>query len=206
MLINGTPVVLPEATSLELSPGTQPAGTPTLCMEASPSASQSATGPCPDPTCNPNQTWCRKQELERHVLRHLPHHLYCPHPSCGWRGSRRYALTEHYKRKHPEEQALGLWRARGVYHLRRKTIGQADCQRGDHDSLCYQRSGYDGAEEGAEEGRVGRVKPACKWEQQWRGRWPVLCNNFFWIFLTVVTCFALGFTVFTVLYGKGYQM
>jgi hypothetical protein len=106
MLMNGTPVVLPEATTHGLSPGAQPAGTPTLCMEASPNVSQSTIGPCPDPTCNQNQTWGRQQELERHVLRHLPHHIYCPYPSCGWMCSRRYALTDHYKRKHPEEKEL----------------------------------------------------------------------------------------------------
>lgn len=106
MLINSAPVVIPEATSQVLSPGTQPAGTPNLYTEASPNSSQSTIGPCPDTRCKSNQIWGRQQELERHVLRHLPHHICCPYPYCGWRGNRRYALMEHYKKKHPECKAL----------------------------------------------------------------------------------------------------
>lgn len=103
MLINSYSVVVPEATAHGLSLGAQPGGTPTLYMEASPSPSQPMIGPCPDPTCNSaNQNWSRKQELERHVLRHLPHHIYCPH--CSWTGSRRYTFMEHYQRKHPNEK------------------------------------------------------------------------------------------------------
>jgi hypothetical protein len=104
MQINNAPAVVPEAISPGLSLGTQPAGTPILYTEAPANLPQSTIGPCPDPTCNSNQTWSRKQELERHVLRHLPLHIYCPDPSCGWRGSRRYALLEHYTKKHPEEK------------------------------------------------------------------------------------------------------
>jgi hypothetical protein len=105
MQINNAPAVVPEATSPGLSLGTQPAGTSTLCTEAPPNLPQSTIGPCPYPTCNPLQTWGRRQELERHVLRHLPHHICCPYPSCGWSGSRHYPFVEHYKKKHLKVEA-----------------------------------------------------------------------------------------------------
>ena len=104
MLIDNSSAVVPEATTHGLSLGAQPAGTPNLYMEDSPNTSQPMTGPCPEPTCNSNQNWGRKQELERHVLRHLPHHIFCPHPRCSWTGSRRYTFMEHFKKKHPNDK------------------------------------------------------------------------------------------------------
>jgi hypothetical protein len=97
MPTSSTPVVVPETTSPEFSLGTQPAGDSAPYTESSPA--------CPDPTCNSDRTWGRQQELERHVLKHLPHHICCPHSNCLWRGSRRYALVEHYKKKHPDDTA-----------------------------------------------------------------------------------------------------
>lgn len=71
---------------------------PTLSPEAPPTPS--TTGSCPAPSCKSKHGWGRQQELERHVLMHLPQHFYCPHQSCGWRSSRRYALKNHYEKKH----------------------------------------------------------------------------------------------------------
>jgi len=101
MPVSSAPVVLLETTSPVF--GTQPADDSAPYTESSSSVPQSTTGACPDPTCLSDRTWGRQQELERHVLKHLPPHIYCPHSDCFWRGSRRYALAEHYERKHPED-------------------------------------------------------------------------------------------------------
>jgi len=53
---------------------------------------------CPFPKC-PGKPG-RRQELERHVCRHLPNHLYCTQPECHFTANRRYALANHYKTKH----------------------------------------------------------------------------------------------------------
>ncbi|KAH9080406.1 hypothetical protein EDB83DRAFT_979407 [Lactarius deliciosus] len=98
--IRSATVPAPETTLPEFPTGTQPAGAPALGTEAPPEESQSMTGSCPDPTCTVD---CgRLQELERHVLKHLPHYIYCPHPDCSWRGNRRYSLIDHYKKQHGE--------------------------------------------------------------------------------------------------------
>lgn len=108
--MSNAPMVIPEAASPVFSQGTPPAGAPPSYAECSPNESQSTTGVCPDPTCKSDRSWGRKQELERHVLKHLPHHIGCPHPNCSWTGSRRYALKEHYKRKHMQDQVPDLGR------------------------------------------------------------------------------------------------
>ena len=49
--------------------------------------------------------WCgdeflRRQEVERHSLStHLPCWLFCPHPSCSWRGSRKEEFKKHITKK-----------------------------------------------------------------------------------------------------------
>ncbi|KAH9065305.1 hypothetical protein EDB87DRAFT_1050139 [Lactarius vividus] len=96
-------VPVPETNSPGFSLGTQPAGAPTPGTEAPLEEPQSTTGTCPDPACI-HVSYARQQELERHVLKHLPHHLYCPHPGCSWRGDRRYSLVDHYKKQHPQDQ------------------------------------------------------------------------------------------------------
>ncbi|KAI9513131.1 hypothetical protein F5148DRAFT_469857 [Russula earlei] len=53
---------------------------------------------CPFPECQ--RKFTRRQELERHVLQHLPRCLFCPQPGCNWTGRRRDALRGHLKRKH----------------------------------------------------------------------------------------------------------
>ncbi|KAF8271978.1 hypothetical protein EI94DRAFT_1796627 [Lactarius quietus] len=114
MLMNNAPVGVPETTLRGFSPGTQLAGASAHYTKASPSASESSTGTCPYPACS-NGTWGRKQELERHVLTHLPNHIYCPHRRCGWTGSRRYALKEHYEKKHPDGPVLPSQEAFIIY-------------------------------------------------------------------------------------------
>jgi len=48
---------------------------------------------CPD--CK-EQVGYRQQELKRHMLSaHLPCWIYCPHPSCNWRGTRKEELNKH---------------------------------------------------------------------------------------------------------------
>ena len=108
MFISDAPVVVPEIPSPVFSLGTPPASAPPSYTESSPNGSQSTTGPCPDPTCKSKRSWGRKQELERHVLKHLPHYICCPHPSCFWSGSRRCAFKHHYKRKHMKGQPPDL--------------------------------------------------------------------------------------------------
>ncbi|KAI9512607.1 hypothetical protein F5148DRAFT_1161508 [Russula earlei] len=58
---------------------------------------------CPFPNCE--RSFGRRQELERHVLQHLPLYIYCP--LCNWRGSRRYALRVHLQMKHGGFGLLG---------------------------------------------------------------------------------------------------
>jgi hypothetical protein len=61
----------------------------------------SASPPKPPAIC----PWCgdkflRRQEVERHCLSaHLPSWLFCPHPSCPWRGSRKEELKKHVDKK-----------------------------------------------------------------------------------------------------------
>ena len=89
--------------------GTQPDSAPsTLCTEAPPTAVTKVTSGCPVPTCKSKRSWGRHQEFDRHVLTHLPHSICCPHKSCPWRGSRRYAVKDHWGSKHPDEQAPDL--------------------------------------------------------------------------------------------------
>lgn len=98
-------VPVPETTLPGFSTGTQPPSAPALGTEAPPEESQSTTGTCPDPSCA--YVSCgRLQELERHVLKHLPHYIYCPRPDCNWRGNRRYSLMDHYKKQHPVGEVL----------------------------------------------------------------------------------------------------
>lgn len=91
----GATVVVPETTPQEDTQGAQPAGM---------APTQSTTGTCPYPACTLTLSCGRHQELERHVLKHLPPHICCPHPCCRWRGSRRYALMDHWKKKHPHDE------------------------------------------------------------------------------------------------------
>ncbi|KAH9179353.1 hypothetical protein EDB89DRAFT_797858 [Lactarius sanguifluus] len=99
--IRSATVPVPENAPPGFSTGTQPAGAPALGTEAPPEESRSRTGTCPDPACT-HVNCGRLQELERHVLKHLPHYIYCPHPDCNWRGNRRYFLVDHYKKQHGE--------------------------------------------------------------------------------------------------------
>ncbi|KAI9443327.1 hypothetical protein H4582DRAFT_2072385 [Lactarius indigo] len=95
-------LLAPETTPSGFSPGTQPASAPALGTEA-PDVPQPATWTCPDSACK-HVSCGRLQELERHVLKHLPHYICCPHPDCDWRGNRRYSLIDHYKKRHPRDQ------------------------------------------------------------------------------------------------------
>jgi Zinc finger, C2H2 type len=55
----------------------------------------------------------RKQELRRHIASiHLPDSIYCPYPSCSWRGRRREAFL-----KHLEDQKCGPKPEQGVYEI-----------------------------------------------------------------------------------------
>lgn len=47
------------------------------------------------PECR-EQVGHRQQNLKRHILSmHLPCWIYCPHPSCTWRGTRKEELNKH---------------------------------------------------------------------------------------------------------------
>ena len=51
------------------------------------------------PVCM-GRMWPRKQELQRHMLSHLPSSLYCPFPRCPWRGNRNDNLRTHWQIMH----------------------------------------------------------------------------------------------------------
>ncbi|KAI9513135.1 hypothetical protein F5148DRAFT_470292 [Russula earlei] len=89
-----------------------------------PSSAHSEAGPnssaadiCPFSNC---QRRCgRPQDLERHVLQHLPHCIYCPQPDCQWTGTRRYTLRVHLETKHdgaplPEQETFTIYDAKGL--------------------------------------------------------------------------------------------
>ena len=40
----------------------------------------------------------RWQDRDRHELVHLPFHIHCPAPGCGWRGNRPDAFRTHWHR------------------------------------------------------------------------------------------------------------
>ena len=47
------------------------------------------------PECK-KQVGYRQQDLRRHILSmHLPCCIFCPYPSCAWRGSRKQGLKKH---------------------------------------------------------------------------------------------------------------
>ena len=47
-------------------------------------------------------TYRRVQELNRHVLSHLPDYIHCRFQGCTWKGSRQSLFKEHWSSKHPE--------------------------------------------------------------------------------------------------------
>ena len=53
---------------------------------------------CPFLNCHKN--YGRRQDLERHILRHIPRCLYCSQPGCNWTGTRRYSLQDHLRQRH----------------------------------------------------------------------------------------------------------
>src|SRR6266851_5816662 len=55
-----------------------------------------ATETCPFIECQ--RSFNRLQDLERHVLQHLPRCMYCM--LCNWTGNRRYALQGHLNKHH----------------------------------------------------------------------------------------------------------
>jgi hypothetical protein len=76
-----------------------------------------ATETCPFPKC---RVRCgRPQELERHILQHLPYYIYCEQPGCNWTGNRLYALRIHLADKHlgvpvPELELFMIYDAKGL--------------------------------------------------------------------------------------------
>ncbi|KAH9047689.1 hypothetical protein EDB84DRAFT_441047 [Lactarius hengduanensis] len=178
-------VPAPETTLPGFSTGTQPAGAPALGTEAPPEESQSTTGTCPScayVSCG------RLQELERHVLKHLPHYIYCPRPDCNWRGSRRYSLIDHYKKQHGEvldrDSADAFTIYDGKRMAKRLVNREVTLEHGDRRSECLD------ADEGSGAGQVGRVEYALRVRTAEAGTtYPSTCFFF---------PLSPGFTVFTV--------
>jgi len=85
--------------------------------DTSPKAASFATDSCPSSGC---QRKCgRPQELERHILQHLPHWIYCPQSGCNWTGYRRDVLREHLKKEHggaplPPSKMFIIYDAKGI--------------------------------------------------------------------------------------------
>jgi hypothetical protein len=72
-----------------------------------------ATETCPFIECQAN--FGRLQDLERHVVEHLPRCMYCMH--CNWTGNRRYTLKGHLNKHHcgapvPERERYIIYDAR----------------------------------------------------------------------------------------------
>jgi hypothetical protein len=57
---------------------------------------------CPWTGCNATTKPGRPQDLGRHMLStHLPYCLFCPMPSCRWRGARGDEFKAHLRKRHP---------------------------------------------------------------------------------------------------------
>ncbi|KAI9513133.1 hypothetical protein F5148DRAFT_1159011 [Russula earlei] len=61
----------------------------------------------------------RRQDVERHILLHLPHYIRCTESNCNWTGTRRDALKVHLKKKHggaplPEQEIFMIYDAKGL--------------------------------------------------------------------------------------------
>ena len=68
---------------------------------------------CPFIECQ--RSFNRLQDLERHVLQHLPRYMYCM--LCNWTGNRRYALHGHRNKHHcgatvPEREGYIIYDAK----------------------------------------------------------------------------------------------
>ncbi|KAI9512608.1 hypothetical protein F5148DRAFT_789859 [Russula earlei] len=73
---------------------------------------------CPFPNCG--RSFGRPQDLERHVLQHLPRWIHCAR--CNWTGNRRYALRVHLEMKHgglpvPEPGSYTIYDAKRIVKL-----------------------------------------------------------------------------------------
>ncbi|KAI9508859.1 hypothetical protein F5148DRAFT_830899 [Russula earlei] len=86
----------PHAVSSVFLEDSSPATVSSLCKGTGPK--KIAIKTCPFPACL--QRCGRPQELERHIRKHLPRCMFCDQPKCNWTGSRRYALMNHFKKKH----------------------------------------------------------------------------------------------------------
>ncbi|KAH9969158.1 hypothetical protein BC827DRAFT_318907 [Russula dissimulans] len=105
---------------------------PSTREETGPRKIPPVTDTCPFSKCR--RRFTRRQETERHALRHLPRFLFCNRPGCDWTGSRRYALRDHLKKKHSSvlllEQEFMIYDAkRLVKQLLNEeiTVEQAEC-------------------------------------------------------------------------------
>lgn len=68
-----------------------------IVVDTSPSLKRRARNwLCPAPGCL--QSFCRRQDRNRHLLTHLPHWIHCPHPGCPWRGDRLSLFRRHWDR------------------------------------------------------------------------------------------------------------
>jgi len=80
----------------------------------------------------------RPQELEHHVLRHLPHWICCTQLGCDWTGYRRDLLRGHLRKEHRDvsffergSEGIKVYDAkRLVKQLLKKriTVEQAECE------------------------------------------------------------------------------
>ena len=91
---------------------------------------------CPFPHCS--RMFRRLQELERHILRHLPRWICCTQPGCSWNGYRLDLLRSHLRREHQDapflehgSEGIKIYDAkRLVKQLLKKniTVEQAECE------------------------------------------------------------------------------
>jgi hypothetical protein len=75
-----------------------------FCLESRSHQPDSIPGrvPCPWSGCSSNFKPERRQDLRSHILPwHLPYSLFCPTPSCNWRGACVEQFKTHCRTTHP---------------------------------------------------------------------------------------------------------
>jgi hypothetical protein len=98
-----------------------------------------ATAICPFPHCPRKSPLGRSQELEQHILRHLPHWICCTQPDCDWTGYRRDLLQGHLRNEHRDVPLFkhGSKGIKKIYDAKRLvkqllkneiTVEQAECE------------------------------------------------------------------------------
>ena len=101
----------------ESSKDVLPAIAPIPYKDPGPKGTSFAKGICPFSDCQ--RKYGRPQDLERHILQHLPHWIHCPRSGCNWTGNRLEILRAHLKKKHrgaplPQREMFIIYNAKRI--------------------------------------------------------------------------------------------